>query len=117
MTIKFISEIDVGLRLGLAFISIISVWEIATLVHRQRVSLSTSLTNWVNTALTQSGFTLVNLTPQIVVESYSLPTDFHGDPGDRTLTGTARVEDFTLLTRDENILQFAKQGYVRARKV
>ncbi len=113
---KIIFEIEEGLKLGVVYVSIISVWEIAVLVHKNRISLNTSISNWIETAFSKGGFILVNLSPEIVIESYALPAEFHGDPGDRMLVGTARSQDLTLLTRDDKILEYSKQGYVKTKK-
>src|ERR1700722_5714636 len=44
---------------GLLFISVISVWEIALLVRRNRLSLSKGLNQWVNEALAKPGINLL----------------------------------------------------------
>jgi PIN domain nuclease of toxin-antitoxin system len=38
---------------------------------------------------------------------------FHADPGDRFLVATALVNDQSLVTADQNILAYAKAGYVK----
>ncbi len=46
------------------------------------------------------------------MESCNLPGNFHGDPADRLIVGTARVEGAALVTRDSTILDFSKTKLV-----
>ncbi len=41
-----------------------------------------------------------------------LPAAFHADPTDRLLIATARIGGFTLVTRDQKILDYGKAGHV-----
>jgi PIN domain nuclease of toxin-antitoxin system len=40
----------------------------------------------------------------------------HRDPADRMIVSTARLHGLTLLTRDDDLLAYAKQGHVKAKK-
>lgn len=88
-------------------VSIISCWEIATLVSVGRLALSIPPLEWVEAALRYPGVRLLELTPSIVVDSTQLPGTFHRDPADRLLVATARAFASPLLTRDERILSYA----------
>lgn len=90
------------------FVSVISVWEIAQLVRLKRITLHTSVTRWVEDALLLPGVQLVSFTPQIAIDSVDLPEPMHKDPADRILVATARIEQLTFVTRDRDILAFAK---------
>jgi PIN domain nuclease of toxin-antitoxin system len=90
------------------FVSIISIWEIALLVRQGRLSLNTSVDRWTTEALSKPGIRLLPLTPQIAIVSADLPDPMHKDPADRILVASARVERLTLVTRDRDILAFAK---------
>jgi PIN domain nuclease of toxin-antitoxin system len=48
-------------------------------------------------------FDLRPITEMIAVEAAMLPDPFHGDPIDRLIAGTARVEGRTLVTADGKI--------------
>jgi PIN domain nuclease of toxin-antitoxin system len=50
-------------------------------------------------------------------ESTLLPGDPQGDPADRFLMATARVGNLVLATRDRQILDYGKQGYLRVIKL
>jgi PIN domain nuclease of toxin-antitoxin system len=97
---------------GKVFISAISVWELSMLVAKGRVTLSKSIHQWVEDSLSQPGVNLSLLTPAIAIESSFLPGEFHGDPADRIIVATARLNDLILLTRDRKILQYGSEGYV-----
>jgi PIN domain nuclease of toxin-antitoxin system len=97
---------------GLLAVSVISVWEISLLESRGRVILNQPCLAWVRMAFTLSGAQAAPLTPEIAIESNNLPGVFHGDPADRIITATARLEGMTLVTRDREILGYAKNGYV-----
>ncbi len=90
----------------------ISVWEVAMLESRGKISLDKPVRQWIQDALTGPGLTLAPLTPEISVDSCALPGGFHKDPADQIIVATARVERATLVTRDSRILAYGKRGYV-----
>lgn len=84
-------------------ISMISCWEVAKLVENNRLTLSISVDEWLEGALTYPGVQLLNLTIPIIIESTKL-TGFHRDPADQLIVATARIYDCPLLTADAKIL-------------
>ncbi len=99
------------------FVSVISIWEVALLVQRERLQLERSLESWFDLSFTGWAVQMADLTREIAIESTRLPGEFHRDPADRILAATARIEDLTLLTRDQRMLNYARQGHLRARRV
>lgn len=95
-------------------VSRISAWETALLVSKQRVRLSTDVLQWVKDAAAHPAITTTDLTFDILVGSTRLPGEPHGDPADRILIATARELDATLLTADRQLLDYAKDGHIRA---
>ena len=87
-------------------ISAISCWEVAKLVEKGRLVLPRSIANWMQNALAYPGITLLELTPEIAVESTSLPGSFHKDPADQIIVATARIHDCLLVTADQEILDY-----------
>ena len=87
-------------------VSIISCWEVAKLVEYDRLSLPQSPLDWFAKALDYPGVTLLELTPDIVVESTTLPGDFHRDPADQLIVATARAYDAPMITSDSKILSY-----------
>ena len=53
----------------------------------------------------------------VAAESALLPGEPQGDPADRFLIATARTHGVALATRDEGILAYAKQGFLRAVRI
>ena len=88
-------------------ISSISLIEITRLVTQNRLILPCPLQEWFNIALAQEGVILLSITPQIAIDSYSLPGNFHKDPADRIIVSTARIYDVQLVTVDEKILAYS----------
>ena len=97
-------------------ISAISLWEISMLNSRKRILLNQPCLNWISHSLQAPGIYLSELTPEIAVDSCTLPNKFHGDPADRMIIATARILDVPLMTRDEKILTYSQQGFVRCIK-
>ena len=91
--------------LGLG-VSAISCWEIAKLVEYNRIVLPGPVDEWMKMALSYPGIRLLNLTPQIAIESTQLPAGFHKDPADQIIVATARIHDCPLLTSDAKILDY-----------
>ena len=87
-------------------ISAISCWEIAKLVERGRLILPQPVEIWLRLALAYPGIQLIDLAPQIAVESTRLPDEFHRDPADQIIVATARVYDCPLVTLDGKIRSY-----------
>jgi len=90
-------------------ISIISCWEIAMLVAKDRIRFSIDVQDWITKALKYQGTKLIELTPEIAVLSTRLPGEFHKDPADRIIVASCIKLGVPLLTFDRNIV---KWGYV-----
>ncbi len=84
------------------------------LVAQKRVVLTKDVRIWIREALNQPGVFLADFTPEIAIDSCSLPGDLHGDPADRILVATARSLDAILLTKDERLIEYGERGFVRA---
>ncbi len=87
-------------------VSVISCWEIAKLVELGRLKLSYFVKDWLEQALQYPGVRLLNLTPEIAVESSQLPGSFHRDPADQIIVATARIFNCPILTADSKILNY-----------
>lgn len=95
-------------------VAAISLWEVAMLASRNRLSLGKPTTIWLEEALSAPGLSLEPLSPLIATASCHLPGGFHSDPADHMIVATARVTSSTLMTRDRRILDYAAHGHVRA---
>lgn len=95
-------------------VSFISAWEVAMLSVKGRLNLDMSTQAWIEQSLSHPALRLLALNdPVVAVECNELPGAFHADPADRLLVATARVGGYTLVTRDQKILDYGKAGYVK----
>ncbi len=87
-------------------ISVISCWELAKLVEYGRLELACSIDEWMDKALSHPEIQLLELTPEIAIESTRLPDNFHRDPADQIIVATSRIYNIPLLTSDKLILDY-----------
>lgn len=93
-------------------ISAISLWELAMLESKGRISFSRDCLNWINRTLEVPGFSSVNISPEIACLSCRLPGVFHGDPADRLIAATAIHLGASLVTCDsKTVTYFKKNNY------
>lgn len=94
-------------------ISPISAWEIANLVRKSRIALTTPPAAWFRQAVDRMQATTPELTVEILANSCSLPGSPPEDPADRIIIATAREADMVVVTRDSQILSYSRAGHVR----
>ena len=87
-------------------IASISIWEFAMMVVKGRINVKIDPKLWLNNAIKKSGIKVIELSPEIAMESCNLPGDFHKDPADQIIVATARIHNLTLLTKDPKILRY-----------
>ena len=112
-----VKKLDEARRSDGLIVSAISVWEIGMHAARGRIQLTVPLRDWVDKALGVPGIRLAPLDAAVAAESTLLPGEPQGDPADRFLIATARLHGVTLATRDERILEYAKQGFLRVVRI
>jgi PIN domain nuclease of toxin-antitoxin system len=106
-------RLDLSNRANPLHVSFISTWEVAMLSVKGRLNLDMPTRVWIEQSLSHPAMRLVALdNPTVAVECNELPGDFHADPADRLLVATARIGGYTLVTRDQKILDYGKAGYV-----
>lgn len=81
----------------------ISLWEIAMLVSKGRLTPGTDSTSFCRLVLDARGVRVLPITPKIAAESVELDLP-HGDPADRLIAATARIHGSPLVTRDKRLL-------------
>lgn len=91
-------------------VSAISVWEVGMLHAKGRLKLALDVREWVRRALGAPGVRLIDLSPEVALDSSALPGIVHGDPADRILMATARHIGATLVTRDGNLVRYGEAG-------
>lgn len=107
-----IEAIERAAQAGAVRVGAISVWEVAMLEAKGRISLSQSVDQWVHSALRATGIQSLPLSPEIAIESTRLPGKPHGDPTDRLLMASARLLGGRLATCDRTILGYAEAGHL-----
>ena len=88
-------------------ISILSCWEIAKLVEKNRLILPLAINEWLELALAYPGVQLLDLNLPIIVDSTRL-NGFHSDPFDQMIVATSRYYNCNLLTADAKILNYSQ---------
>lgn len=109
--------IDSAIQAHTIYLAAISLWEISMLVVKKRIILAMPCLEWTNRVIRELHLQILPITPNIAVDSCDLPGNFHGDPADRLIVGTARTHGMTLLTRDSTILNFGKSKFLSIMKV
>jgi len=87
-------------------IASISIWEFAMMAEKKRIELKVSVSKWLLSAINDTGLRVIELSPDIAIESCRLPGDFHKDPADRIIVATARIHNFSLVTKDQKIRDY-----------
>jgi PIN domain nuclease of toxin-antitoxin system len=111
--IRALKTIADAAKNGGLLVSIISVWEVSALEANGHIRLDRTCGDWVHAALKAPGTVLLNLDPELIMESNRLPADFRGDPVDRILVATARREGALLATRDPVMLSYGDRKLVK----
>lgn len=89
-------------------INVITCWEVAKLVEVGRLTLPVPVLLWLQQALAYPGIHLIELTPEIVVESTQLPDNFHRDPADQIIVATSHIYTCPLVTLDKRIRAYTR---------
>jgi PIN domain nuclease of toxin-antitoxin system len=91
-------------------VSSISIWELAMLADRGRLTLTMDPAAWVAHAERLPYFAFVPVDNAIALRAVTLPDFPHRDPADRLIIATALGLGATLVTGDEQL-----HGYTRVR--
>jgi len=96
------------------YISPITAWEIGLLARKGRFKSLYAPERWFERLMSTPNTALAALTPKVLIESSFLPGEIHADPADRIIAATAREYGYTVMTRDQALLAYAKEGYLSA---
>ncbi len=107
------NKIEKSFRDQQLYVSAITFWEISMLNAKGRLKMNEPVLNWIKNCIEKYNLQIVNLSPDVSVESCQLPGGFHSDPADRLIVATARIYGFTLLTEDQLILDYGKNGLLK----
>lgn len=98
---------------GSLFLSPASAWEIGKLVATKKLRLPIEPLDYFEKFACAQGVSICDLTSEIMVRSSFLPDLNHRNPMDCILIATARVNNYTLVTRDRAILAYGLKGHVK----
>lgn len=84
-------------------VSVISCWEVAMLVKKNRIAFAISIEEWIKLALEYDKIRLLSLTPGISIQAAKFGSEFHGDPADRIIAATSLLTDSFLITKDQKL--------------
>jgi PIN domain nuclease of toxin-antitoxin system len=99
---RAVEQVDEALRTSRVMMSAASVWEVAVLVSKNRISIDKPLDQWRIDAL-QLGIEEVPLDGEVAIEAVAL-AGLHPDPADRFIVATALRTKATLVTSDARLL-------------
>lgn len=108
-----ISVIEEARNSDTLFLSSISIWEIAMLSTKGKLNFSITMNDFLDKLTSVVGVKLIDLTPEILIESCNLINYAHKDPADRMIVASCRKIDSHLMTFDQKIIDYGKQGYIK----
>jgi PIN domain nuclease of toxin-antitoxin system len=94
-------------------ISAVTPWETSVLHRKKRLRLSGDPLFWIQTTIRLTRVQVVPLSPEIAVNSETLPGNFHGDPADRMIVACARATGSALVTADRQILKYCDENKIK----
>jgi len=83
----------------------ISLWEIAMLVQKGRISIEVPYQDFIKLVLSSNKYLFQGITPEVAELSTQLPEDINKDPADRIIAATSIVMKKPLVTADNNLIQ------------
>ena len=94
-------------------VSAITAWELGMLMARGRLASPLDPLTWFRRFTASNLVEVFDLTPDVLVASSYLPGEPPRDPADRIIISTAREHDLQLMTRDQQILNYAQAGHLQ----
>jgi PIN domain nuclease of toxin-antitoxin system len=88
------------------YVSSFTVWEIALLVKKERLTLSLPFNTWIEKIESTNYLHFVPVDNAISIDAIYLPGNFHSDPADRIIVATARSLGAKLVTADAKIRKY-----------
>ena len=86
----------------------ISLWEIAMLMHKGRLSIDVEYLEFIRLILESNNYVYRGITPEIARLSANLFSDNNKDPADRIIAATSIIENALLVTADKKLRQSGK---------
>jgi PIN domain nuclease of toxin-antitoxin system len=86
----------------------ISLWEIAMLMHKGRLSIDIEYLEFIKLILESNEYVFQGITPEIAALSTGLLSGNNKDPADRIIAATSIIENAKLVTADKKLRQSKK---------
>ncbi len=86
----------------------ISLWEIAMLMHKGRLSIDVEYLEFIKLVSESNNYVYRGITPEIARLSSKLFSDNNKDPADRIIAATSIIENAKLVTADKKLRQSRK---------
>jgi|SRR5271163_289098 len=96
------------------YVSPMTAWEISTLAAKNRLQLTLSPEAWSDNLLRLPGVRLAPMPPGVLIASASLPGVPPNDPVDRIIAATSRTFGLLLITRNGELIRYARAGHIDA---
>jgi PIN domain nuclease of toxin-antitoxin system len=96
------------------YVSPMTAWEVATLVAKNRLHLALSSEAWFDALLGLAGVRLAPMPPRVLIASTTLPGAPPRDPVDRIIAATGRTFGYSVVTRDGELMLYARAGHIDA---
>jgi PIN domain nuclease of toxin-antitoxin system len=96
------------------YVTPMTAWEIATLVAKNRLQLALSPEAWFDALLGLAGVRLAAMPPKVLIASAALPGMPPKDPVDRIIAATGRAFGYSIVTRDGDLMDYARAGHIEA---
>ena len=96
------------------YVSPMTAWEVATLVAKNRLQLALSPEAWFDALLGLVGVRLAAMPPRVLIASTTLPGAPPRDPVDRIIAATGRTFGYSIVTRDGELMLYARAGHIIA---
>ena len=98
--------VDAAAKSRAIYISAISVWEIALLVSKGRLTFTMDATDWIARSETLPFLSFVPVDNAIAIRSVRLQEPLHRDPADRIIIATAMTMGMPLVSSDSKIQKY-----------
>jgi len=95
-------------------VSAITARELAWLTQHGRLALAPDVQTWIGRLRRELRLTFLAVDAETAQESALLPGRPPRDPVDQLLCAAARLHGLTLVTRNAQILKYARAGHIRA---
>ena len=85
-------------------ISDISIWEISMLIKRNRLSIESSASHFMNLYLQIRNVSVVQISPEIAELSVNFDESINKDSADRIIFATSIIQNARLVAADKNLI-------------